>query len=81
MEFFYSVLHSLPSLPLPWHMKVNYVKLYEVNIIMQNQTTNTVYTIAVVVTAFTVVFQFCPANLAFFQAVDPRPINTGNETP
>ena len=47
---------------------------------MQNKATNTIFVIAVVVTAFNVVLQFYPANLAFSQAVDLLPINTGNET-
>ncbi|MEJ7641874.1 MAG: hypothetical protein WKF36_06730, partial [Candidatus Nitrosocosmicus sp.] len=47
---------------------------------MQNLTTNTIFTIAVVVTAFTAVLQYGPANLAFSQAVELIPINTGNVT-
>jgi hypothetical protein len=56
------------------------MKPYEVNIIMQNPTTNTIFAIAVVVTALTAVMQFGSVNLAFSQAVDLLPINTSNGT-
>jgi hypothetical protein len=46
---------------------------------MQNQTKNTIFVISVVVPAFTVALQLYPANLAFSQAVDLLPINTGNK--
>ncbi|MBA3977333.1 MAG: hypothetical protein H0X50_03925 [Nitrosopumilus sp.] len=47
---------------------------------MQNQNTNAIFAIAVIMTAFTAVLQFGSANLAFSQEVPLLPINTGNET-
>ncbi len=47
---------------------------------MKNQNTNKIFTIGVTITAFTAVLQFGSANLAFSQAVELLPINTGNET-
>ena len=53
---------------------------YVVNIFMQNQYTNTLFTIVVVITTFTTILQIGSANLAFSQAVELLPIITGNET-
>ena len=47
---------------------------------MQNQYTNTLFTIVVVITTFTTILQIGSANLAFSQAVELLPIITGNET-
>ncbi len=47
---------------------------------MRNQNTNTLFTIAVVITTLTAILQIGSANLAFSQAVELLPINTGNET-
>ncbi len=47
---------------------------------MQNQNTNATFTIGVIITAFTALLQFGSTNLAFSQAVDLLPINTGNVT-
>ncbi len=54
--------------------------LYEAHVVMQNQNTNTVLTVVVVITTFTAMLQLDSTNLAFSQAVDLIPINTGNET-
>ena len=53
---------------------------YEAHIVMQNQNTNTVLTVVVLITTFTAMLQLGSTNLAFSQAVDLIPINTGNET-
>ncbi len=53
---------------------------YVVNIFMQNQYTNTLFTIAVVITTLTAILQIGSANLAFSQAVELLPIITGNDT-
>ncbi len=47
---------------------------------MQNQNANTVLTVVVIMTTFTAALQSGSTNLAFSQAVDLIPINTGNET-
>ena len=47
---------------------------------MRNQYTNTVLTAVIVITTFTAMLQLGSTNLAFSQAVDLIPINTGNET-
>ncbi len=47
---------------------------------MQNQNTNSTFTIGVIITAITAVLQFGFTNLAFSQAVDLLPISTGNQT-
>ncbi len=45
---------------------------------MQNQNANTVLTVVFIITAFTAALQLGSTNLAFSQAVDLIPINTGN---
>ena len=47
---------------------------------MKNRNTNTIFSIGVIITAFTVIFPFGSTNLAFSQAVELLPVNTGNET-
>ena len=47
---------------------------------MENQNTNTVYSVVVIITTFTALLQLGSTSLAFSQAVDLIPINTGNET-
>ena len=47
---------------------------------MRNQNTNTVFAAVVIITTFTAILQLGSTNLAFSQAVDLIPINTGNET-
>ena len=46
---------------------------------MKNQDTNKIFPIGVIITAFTANL-FDLTNVAFSQAVDLLPINTGNET-
>ncbi len=47
---------------------------------MRNQNTNTLLTVVVIITTFTAMLQLGSTNLAFSQAVDLIPVNTGNET-
>jgi hypothetical protein len=47
---------------------------------MQNQNKNAIFAIGVIITAFNAVLQLDPNDLAYSQAVDLIPINTGNVT-
>lgn len=47
---------------------------------MRNQNTNTVFAAIVIFTTFTATLQLGSTNLAFSQAVELIPVNTGNET-
>ncbi len=47
---------------------------------MRNQNTNTLFTVVVIITTFTAMLQLGSTNLAFSQAVELIPINTGNGT-
>jgi hypothetical protein len=47
---------------------------------MHNQNKNMIFAIGVIITSFNAVLQFGSANLAYSQAVDLTPINTGNVT-
>ena len=47
---------------------------------MKNRNTNTIFSVVVIITTFTALLQLGSTNLAFSQAVDLIPINTGNDT-